>query len=89
MEKTGLSESMQAARNVTKMFLFSGMIEKRQEAGIMASELGVANYDETVNRNGKMGSRTGVKLSGKWSDEMNHTPNNICLLYTSPSPRDA
>ena len=43
----------------------------------MASELGVANYDETVNRNGKMGSRTGVKLSGKWSDEMNHTPNNI------------
>lgn len=77
MEKTGLSESMQAARNVTKMFLFSGMIEKRQEAGIMASELGAANYDETVDRNGKMGSRTGVKLSNKWSDEMNHTPNNI------------
>lgn len=43
----------------------------------MASELGAANYDETVDRNGKMGSRTGVKLSNKWSDEMNHTPNNI------------
>lgn len=43
----------------------------------MASELGAANYDETVDRNGKMGSRTGVKLSDKWSDEMNHTPNNI------------
>lgn len=48
---------MQAARNVTKMFLFSGMIEKRQEAGIMASELEAANYDEAADRNGKMGSR--------------------------------
>ena len=64
MEKTGLSESMQAARNVTKMFLFSGMIEKRQEAGIMASELEAANYDEAADRNGKMGSR----MDDKWSD---------------------
>ena len=77
MEKIGLSESSQAARNVTKMFLFSGMIEKKQEAGIMVSELGAANYDEAVDGNGKMGSRTGVKLSNKWSDEMNHTPTNI------------
>ena len=73
MEKTGLSESMQAARNVTKMFLFSGMIEKRQEAGIMASELEAANYDEAADRNGKMGSR----MDDKWSDKMNHTPTNI------------
>ncbi|MBC5711813.1 AraC family transcriptional regulator [Hungatella sp. L12] len=73
MEKTGLSESMQAARNVTKMFLFSGMIEKRQEAGIMASELEAANYDKAADRNGKMGSRMG----DKWSDKMNHTPTNI------------
>ena len=73
MEKIGLSESSQAARNVTKMFLFSGMIEKKQEAGIMASELGAANYDEAVDGNGKMGSRMG----DKWSDRMNHTPTNI------------
>lgn len=70
MEKIGLSESSQAARNVTKMFLFSGMIEKKQEAGIMASELGAANYEEAVDGNGKMGSRMG----DKWSDRMNHTP---------------
>ena len=50
MEKTGPLERLQTARNVTKMFLFSGMIEKRQEAGIMASELGAANYDETVDK---------------------------------------
>ena len=61
MEKTGPLERLQTARNVTKMFLFSGMIEKRQEAGIMASELEAANYDEAADRNGKMGSRMGDK----------------------------
>ena len=74
MEKTGLSESMQAARNVTKMFLFFWYDREKTGGG----DYGGVNWRLRITMRRPIGiARWGSRMDDKWSDKMNHTPTNI------------